>query len=211
MAFGLKRISGSSVGRFPWQRFRSMLNIAIMLLREDFRILKRAHATPAGSNEVCMPERISIEVCMPKRTRNSSRVLGACKVLKNVTSGLQPGAPGAQEPECTEGVHEGESGIGAAQPRPFAAPGDCDRRALPPKADEHRASPDQGRAVVFQHPASVVLHCSRHICWMIKRAFERTKVANFASDKAQTAARLNTSRGFVTKYEANARNLLCRK
>ena len=72
-------------------------------------------------------------------------------VLKNVTNGLQPGAPGAKEPECTEGVHEGKSGIGAAQPRPLAAPGDCDRRAGPPKADEHRASPDQGRADIFQH------------------------------------------------------------
>ena len=57
---------------------------------------------------------------------------------------------------------------------------------------------------------SVVLHCSRRICWMIKRAFERTKVAKFASDEAQTAARLDTSRGFVTKYEANYRHLLCR-
>jgi hypothetical protein len=25
------------------------------------------------------------------------------RLLKNVASGLQPGAPGAQEPECTEG------------------------------------------------------------------------------------------------------------
>ena len=93
---------------------------------------------------------------MPKRTRNSSRVLGACRALKNVTSGLQPGAPGAQEPECTEGVHESETGIGAAQPRPFAAPGDRDRRAGPPKADEHRASPDQGRAGIFQHHVNPV-------------------------------------------------------
>ena len=53
-------------------------------------------------------------------------VEGASRVLKNVASGLQSGAPGAQEPECTEGVHEDS---------------------------EHRASPNQGRAVVFQQPA----------------------------------------------------------
>ncbi len=79
------------------------------------------------------------------------------RVLKNVASGLQSGAPGAQEPECTEGVHEGESEIGVALPRPLAAPGDRVRRAGPPKAAEHDsnqsdASPNQGRAVVFQHP-----------------------------------------------------------
>jgi Beta-lactamase superfamily domain len=50
---------------------------------------------------------------------------GVSRLLKNVASGLQPGAPGAQEPECTEGDHE-DSG--------------------------QRASPDQGRAVVFQQP-----------------------------------------------------------
>ena len=133
------------------------------------------------------------------------------RALKNVTSGHRLVASRRAGIRVYRGsLHEGESGIGAAQPRPFAAPGDCDRRALPPKADEHRASPDQGRAVVFQHPTSVVLHCSRHIWWMIKRAFERTKVAKFASDKAQTATRLNTSRGFVTKYEAKPRHLLCR-
>jgi hypothetical protein len=49
------------------------------------------------------------------------------RLLKNAASGLQAGAPGAQEPECTEEVHE-----------------NC----------EHRASPDQGRAVVFQQSAS---------------------------------------------------------
>jgi type IV pilus assembly protein PilY1 len=48
------------------------------------------------------------------------------RLLKNVASGLQPGAPGAQEPQCTQGVHE-DSG--------------------------HCASPDQDRAVVFQLPA----------------------------------------------------------
>ena len=58
--------------------------------------------------------------------------------------------------------------------------------------------------------SSVVLHCSRRICWTTKKAFDRTKVAKFASGEAQTAARLNTSRGFVTKYEANSRRLLCR-
>jgi len=36
---------------------------------------------------------------------------------------------------------------------------------------------------------------------MIERAFEGTKVAKLASDEAQTAAMLNTSQGFVTKYE----------
>jgi hypothetical protein len=56
----------------------------------------------------------------PTSERRSNRL------SKNVASGLQPGAPGAQEPECTEGVHEDS---------------------------EHRASPDQGRAVVFQQPA----------------------------------------------------------
>jgi hypothetical protein len=54
---------------------------------------------------------------------------------------------------------------------------------------------------------SVVLHCSRHLCWMIKKALKRTKVAKFASGKAQTAVRLDTSRGFVTKYEVNSRHL----
>ncbi len=87
------------------------------------------------------------------------------RLLKNVASGLQPGArridrTNAQEPERTEVVHEGESENGVAAPRPLAAPGGSDRRAGPPKADEHRsdlkpaASPDQGRAVVFQQPAS---------------------------------------------------------
>ncbi len=65
------------------------------------------------------------------------------RVLKNVASGLQSGAhpidrTSAQEPECTEGVHEGESEIGAALPCPLAAPGGYDRRAGPPQADEHR-------------------------------------------------------------------------
>jgi hypothetical protein len=38
----------------------------------------------------------------------------------------------------------------------------------------------------------------------------QTKVAKFASDKAQTAARLGTLRGFVTQYEVNSRHLLYR-
>ncbi len=57
---------------------------------------------------------------------------------------------------------------------------------------------------------SVVLRCSWRVCWMIKRALEWTKVAKWISDNAQTAARLTTSRGFVTKDEANSRHLLCR-
>ncbi len=66
------------------------------------------------------------------------------RLLKNVASDLQPGAysrfdrSSAQQPECTSAVHEGESGIGTALPRPLAAPGDYDRRAGPPKAGEHR-------------------------------------------------------------------------
>ena len=50
---------------------------------------------------------------------------GGSRLLKSVASGLQRCAPGAQEPECTEGDHE---------------------------YSEHRASPDQGRAVVLQQP-----------------------------------------------------------
>ena len=50
---------------------------------------------------------------------------GGSRLLKNVASSLQRCAPGAQEPECTEGDHEDS---------------------------EHRASPDQGRAVVLQQP-----------------------------------------------------------
>ena len=57
---------------------------------------------------------------------------------------------------------------------------------------------------------SVMLHCSRHLCWKLERTLKRTKVAKLASDEAQTAARLYTSRGFVTKYEVNSRHLLCR-
>src|SRR5438477_9774924 len=37
------------------------------------------------------------------------------------------------------------------------------------------------------------------------------KVAKSASDKAQTAARLDTWRGFVTQYGADSRHLLCRE
>ena len=79
------------------------------------------------------------------------------QVFKKVASGPQSGAhcfdrTGAQDPECTEGVHEGESERGAALPRPLAATGAGRRQAGPPKAGEHRASPNQGRAVVFQRP-----------------------------------------------------------
>jgi hypothetical protein len=38
--------------------------------------------------------------------RSFAGVLPVNGLLKNVASGLQPGAPGAQEPECTQGVHE---------------------------------------------------------------------------------------------------------
>jgi len=40
-----------------------------------------------------------------------------------------------------------------------------------------------------------------------ERAFESKKVAKSVSDKAQAAARLDVSRGFVTKYEVDSRRL----
>jgi hypothetical protein len=38
-----------------------------------------------------------------------------------------------------------------------------------------------------------------------------TKVAKSVPDKAQTAARLDTWRGFATPYGADSRQLLCRQ
>jgi hypothetical protein len=58
--------------------------------------------------------------------------------------------------------------------------------------------------------ASVVFHCSRRLCWIIERAVELAKVAKCVSREAQIAARLNISRRFVTKHNANSRHLFCR-
>ena len=82
--------------------------------------------------------------------------------MKNVASDLQPGAQridrsSAQQPECTWGVHEGESGIGAAcrgrsQRLETPLPGWTAEVGRAPFRLEPAASPGQGRAVLFlQH------------------------------------------------------------
>jgi hypothetical protein len=65
--------------------------------------------------------------------------------------------------------------------------------------------------------ASVVLDCSRRLNCLIERMFEcveqsnkrsnQQKWRNLPQTRRKTAARLDTSRGFVTKYEANSRRL----